>query len=76
MQLIKTFLIAFIVHLALQSPVFPNRYTCRAELNQCLDDAEDMYDRCRQRSEEAQCQWILEYQVGACYYEYYNCAFG
>lgn len=77
MRLVKTFLVAFIVHLFLQSPVFPDRYSfCLVDLNQCLDDAEDMYERCKERSEEAQCQWIREFQVGHCFHEYYVCIWG
>ena len=77
MRIVKIFLVAFIVHLVLQSPVFPNRYyLCRLELNQCLDDVDDMYERCKQRSEEAQCQWIMETQAGMCFHEYWNCVYG
>lgn len=76
MKLVKTFLVAFIVHLFLQSPVFPNRYTCRVQLSGCLDDADDMYERCKHRNEEAQCQWVLEHQAGICFNEYWNCLYG
>ena len=76
MRLVKTFLVAFIVHLTLQSPVFPDRISCRMELNQCLDDLDDMYERCKERSEEAQCRWIYEFQVGTCYRDYWHCIYG
>ena len=81
MHLIKTLSIAFITLLFLQTPVlsWPTTWACKGvcwvQYHACMADAERLYRRCLRTGEEAQCQWIVDFQRDLCTAEYDDCMY-
>ena len=81
MQLMKTLSIAFIILLFLQSPVHsgPVEWICKSacwiKYRSCMNDAERLYRLCLRTGEEAQCQWIVDFQRDICSREYDDCMY-
>lgn len=79
MHLTTTLTITFIALLFLQGPVLsgPTVWVCKAACwvgyRVCMGDAERLYRRCLRSGEEAQCQWIVDFQRDICSREYDDC---
>ena len=79
MKLIATLMIAFIVLQVsvVTVPAGPITWICKtacwARYEWCTSGAHSAYRRCQRYGEEAQCQFVLEFQKSICNRQYSSC---
>ena len=79
MKLIATLMITLVILQASVAtvPAGPITWICKsacwARYSWCSSAAEAAYQRCRHYREEAQCQWVFNFQMSICDSQYASC---